>query len=104
MRPEFPPHVAAIVRRLAPDLKRSIKHAVRALSADPGLGQPLLRELEGLWRYRVRRFRIVYRVDRRRQVLQILAVGHRRAVYEEVAATLAERQRERTRSRSTRRR
>ncbi len=88
MRPEFPPQVAEIVRRLAPDLKRSVKQAVRALSAEPGLGEPLQRELEGLWRYRVRRFRIVYRVDRARQILQVLAVGHRRTVYEEAAEKL----------------
>jgi mRNA interferase RelE/StbE len=85
MRPEFPPHVAEIVRRLPPDLKRSVKQAVRALSVDPEIGQPLQRELQGLWRYRVRRFRIVYRVDRSRRVLQVLAVGHRQSVYEEVA-------------------
>ena len=89
MRPEFPPHVVEIVRRLPPDLKQSVKQAVRALSLDPSLGQPLQRELRGLGRYRVRRFRIVYRVDRSRRVLQVLAVGHRRSVYEEVAAKVA---------------
>lgn len=88
MRPEFPPHVAAIVRRLAPDLKRSVTQAVRALSAAPELGEPLQRELEGLWRYRVRRFRIVYRIDRTRGILQVLAVDHRRTVFEDVAEKL----------------
>jgi mRNA interferase RelE/StbE len=88
MRPEFPPHVAAIVRRLAPDLKRSVKHAVRALTAEPELGESLQRELKGLWRYRVRRFRIVYRVDRPRRILQVLAVGPRHTVYEELVAEL----------------
>jgi mRNA interferase RelE/StbE len=94
MRPEFPPHVAAIVRRLAPDLKRSVKQAVRALTAEPELGEPLQRELKGLWRYRVRRFRIVYRVDRPRRILQVLAVGHRHTVYEELAAELQRAKRE----------
>jgi mRNA interferase RelE/StbE len=88
MRPEFPPHVAATVRRLPPDVKRSVREAVRALSTDPELGEPLQRELEGLWRYRVRRFRIVYGIDRNRRVLRIFAVGHRRTVYEEVAERL----------------
>lgn len=85
MRPEFPPHVAAIVRRLPPDLKRSVQQALRALSADPGIGETLQRGLKGLRRYRVRRFRIVYRVDRTRRVLPVLAVGHRQTVYEEAA-------------------
>ena len=53
--------------------------------ADPGAGEPLQRELAGLWKYRVRRFRVIYALDRRRRVLRIIAVGHRRAIYEELA-------------------
>jgi mRNA interferase RelE/StbE len=83
--PELPTHVAELVRQLPPDLKRGVRAALRALSEDPGLGEPLRGDLEGLWKYRVRRFRIVYRVDRRRGRLQIMAIGHRRAVYEELA-------------------
>jgi len=85
LRPEFPPHVAETIRQLAPDLKRSVKHALRELCANPAAGVPLRRELDGLWRYRVRRFRIVYQVDTARRVLRILAIGHRRTIYEEVA-------------------
>jgi len=84
-RPDIPPHVAEVIRHLPPDLKRSVKAALRALSADPDTGDPLVRELEGFWKYRVRRFRIVYAIDRQRRVLRIMAVGHRRRVYEEVA-------------------
>ena len=83
--PDIPPHVAEVIRHLPPDLKRSVKAALRALSADPETGDPLVRELEGFWKYRVRRFRIVYAIDRPRRVLRIMAVGHRRRVYEEVA-------------------
>jgi len=88
--PEIPPNVAAVVRQLPPDLKRGVRAALRALSEDPGLGEPLRGELEGLWKYRVRRFRIVYAVDRRRGRLRIMAIGHRRAVYEELAGSREE--------------
>ncbi|MGH7898185.1 MAG: type II toxin-antitoxin system RelE family toxin [Candidatus Binatia bacterium] len=87
-RPELPPPVAEVVRHLPPDVKRGVKQALRALSADPESGIPLARDLEGLWRYRVRRFRLVYAIDRSRRVIRILAVGHRRDVYEEVAARI----------------
>ena len=87
-RPDIPPHVAEVIRHLAPDLKRSVKQAVRALSLDPFSGEPLLRELAGLRKYRVRRFRIVYGIDRRRRLLRIFAVGHRREIYEQVADQL----------------
>ena len=47
-RPDIPPHVADVIRSLHPDLKRSIKSAVRAIAANPECGDPLRRELEGL--------------------------------------------------------
>src|SRR5439155_5534 len=76
-RPLTPPEVAELIRRLHPDLKRSITNALRALSDDPSTGEPLRRELTGLWKYRVRRFRIVYAVDRQRRIIRVVG-GERR--------------------------
>lgn len=84
-RLDIPLHVAEILRHLPPELKRPIKSALQALGRDPALGDRLERELEGLWRYRVRRFRIVYAIDRGSRILRVFAVGHRRTIYEEVA-------------------
>ncbi len=84
-RPNIAPHVAEVIRHLPPEVKRGVKAAIRALSNDPALGVPLQRELEGLSKYRVRRFRIVYAVDRSRRIIRIMAIGHRRAIYEEMA-------------------
>jgi len=47
--------------------------------------EPLLRELAGLWKYKVRRFRIVYEIDGKKRTIKIFAIGHRRVVYEELA-------------------
>jgi mRNA interferase RelE/StbE len=41
--------------------------------------------LHGYWKFRVRRFRVIYRVDGARRIIRIIAVGHRRSIYEEVA-------------------
>ena len=90
-RPEIPPHVAEVIRSLHPDLKRSIKAAVRAIATDPECGMPLLRELDGLWKYRVRRFRIVYAIERKTRIIRLMAVGHCRHVYEELSARLGRR-------------
>ena len=90
-RPDIPPHVSEVIRHLPPDLKQSVKQALRALSLDPFSGGPLLRELEGLRKYRVRRFRIVYALDRGRRIIRIFAVGHRREIYEKLAAQLRRR-------------
>ena len=87
-RPDIPPHVAEIVQHLPPELKHGIKQALRSLSADPFAGTPLIGELSGLWRVKVRRFRIVYELDRKARVIRVFAIGHRREVYEEVADRL----------------
>ena len=83
-RPDIPPHVAEMIRHLPPELRQSIKRAVRSLSADPIAGAPLIGELAGLWSFKVRRFRIIYELDRKARVLRIFAIGHRREVYEQL--------------------
>ena len=87
-RPDIPPHVAEVIRTLHPDLKRSIKAAVRGIATNPECGEPLMRELDGLWKYRVRRFRIVYAIDRKARAIRLIAVGHRQSIYEDLTAKL----------------
>jgi mRNA-degrading endonuclease RelE of RelBE toxin-antitoxin system len=52
---------------------------------DASTGEPLLCESAGLWKYKVRRFRIVYEIDRKKRMIKFFAIGHRREVYEELA-------------------
>ncbi len=85
-RVEFAPAVADVVRSLPPDVKRQVKSALRLIAEDPDVGVPLMRELRGLRKYRVRRFRIVYETPRRKRVVRVVAVGHRRSVYDDLAA------------------
>ena len=93
-RPDIPPHVADVIRSLHPDLKQLIKSAIRAIAADPDCGEPLQRELDGLRKYRVRRFRIVYAVHQKTRVIRLMAVGHRRSVYEELTEQIRRRPKE----------
>ena len=93
-RLDMPPHVAEVIRSLHPDLKQLIKSAIRAIVANPECGEPLKRELDGLRKYRVRRFRIVYTVDQKKRLIRLIAVGHRRSVYEELTDRLRRRPRE----------
>jgi mRNA interferase RelE/StbE len=73
-----------VIRSLHPDLKQLIKSPIRAIAAYSECGEPLKQELDGLRKYRVRRFRVVYAVHRRMRVIRLMAVGHRRSVYEEL--------------------
>ncbi|MBI1814017.1 MAG: type II toxin-antitoxin system RelE/ParE family toxin [Deltaproteobacteria bacterium] len=85
LAPDIPPHVSDVIRRLPPDVKHSVKQAIRALAQSPQIGAPLIGELASLWKYRVRRFRIVYEVDRAHRALRIVAVGHRAVIYDELS-------------------
>ena len=79
------PAVAERIRRFPPEVKRSIRDAIREICTDPQCGVPLKRELQGDLKYTVRRYGIVYRVDRAASTANILAIGHRRTIHEKAA-------------------
>ena len=91
-RPVIPPKVAEVIRHLSPDVKRAVKAALRALAANPSAGEPLKEELAGYWKFRVRRYRVIYQIERRGNSVRILAIGERRSIYEEVAEELRSRE------------
>ena len=80
-RIRVPDDVAALIRGLHPDLKKKVRSALRDIIEDPGVGKILREELAGLRSCRVSRFRIVYRVTG--GVIEIVAVGPRRTIYQE---------------------
>ncbi len=52
--------------------------------ADPAqFGKPLRGSKHGLWRYRVRDYRILCRLEKRVLIVVVVAVGHRSAAYED---------------------
>ena len=77
-----------MVRRLRPETKRAIRATIRALVENPASGEPLHGELQGRFKRRVRNYRIVYEVDRRARLIRLLAIGHRRDIYEELTEAL----------------
>ena len=72
---------ADVIRGLHPRLKQKIRAAFDVLVRDPYAGIGLRQELSGLWRYRVGRFRIVYRIAAQR--VEVVAIGPRDRIYEE---------------------
>ena len=90
-RAAIAPMVADRIRHFPPDVKRSIREAIREICADPQCGAALKRELQGYLKYTVRRYRIVYRVDRAASTVNVLAIGHRRTIYEEAAEKIRSR-------------
>ena len=87
-RPAVPPTVAELIRHLSPDVKRAVKAALRAIAANPSAGEPLQQELAGFRKFRVRRYRVIYQIERPGNTVKIFAVGERRSIYEDVAEEL----------------
>ena len=78
----IPPAVAKLIKHLHPDLKQKIKKALKTIISDPTNGRALKDELAGLFSYRVKRFRIIYRIEPGKQI-EIVTIGPRKYIYEE---------------------
>lgn len=46
-------------------------------------GKPLRRSKHGLWRYRVRDYRLLCRLEKKVLIVVVIAVGHRSTVYDD---------------------
>lgn len=81
-RLRVPELIADRLRGLHPTLKQQIRRALQRILEQPTAGKALKNELAGLRSFRVGRNRIVYRIAGER-VIEIVAVGPRRTIYEE---------------------
>jgi addiction module RelE/StbE family toxin len=66
-------------------MRNSIKKAIEErLMIDPiGFGKPLRYSLRGHRRLRVGDYRIVYRIDSEEKIVLVIAIKHRKDIYEE---------------------
>ena len=78
----IPEYLANDIRSLHPDIKKKVKHALKAITDDPYAGKALKDELKGLRSFRVKRFRIIYQVIDKKEI-QLVALGPRACIYEE---------------------
>ena len=74
-------HLADIGPSAAEDILSFLEKRVRG-SADPtAFGKGLRGDRKGFWRYRVKDYRILCRLENHRVVVVVIAVGHRSTVY-----------------------
>jgi mRNA interferase RelE/StbE len=82
---------ARLIAKLPPDIKRLVRSTIDALLDKPEMGTELTGELDGYYSYRVRRYRIIYRVNEEESCIEVYHVGHRRDVYEALRSILSRR-------------
>lgn len=76
------------IRHLSPSRKHKIKESLRMLARNPLSGKPLEEELEGFYTYRVGDLRIVYTINWSKKLLEVVTIGPRSHVYEEIEKEL----------------
>lgn len=74
--------IRELIRSMHPDLKKKIKASLQLIISDPDSGKALKDELAGLRSFRIRTFRIIYRISSSKQI-EIVAIGPRERIYEE---------------------
>jgi len=83
---EFDDAAAKELRKLDRQAQQEILRYFReriATDEDPQrFGKPLARDMTGLWRYRVRDYRMICHIENDKLVVLILRVGHRKDIYE----------------------
>lgn len=85
-RVEFDDSAAKELRKLDHQAQQDILRYFReriATDDDPRrFGKPLSRDLAGLWRYRVRNYRMICNIEDDKLTVLVLRVGHRKSIYE----------------------
>jgi len=69
------------LKTIAKIYRKGIAESINALKDDPFLGKPLVRELTGRYSYKVGVYRIIYKINKRDQVIYIINAGHRSTIY-----------------------
>ncbi len=84
MKVEIEQQVVDFVGSLAPEPRRLIREALRKLAQEQGDLRALEGELEGFYRLRVGRYRIIfcYRRERRTRQIRCVYAAHRTLIYE----------------------
>ena len=69
------------LKRLDKRYQKAIISGLLRLGENPNLGEPLKYELKGRYRLRVGRYRVVYRLEHPRKIINVLQIEHRKDVY-----------------------
>ena len=66
-----------------PTCKRILEKIEKYLAKDPkGLGKALGGEFQGLWRYRIGDFRVIYKIAEKEILIIVARIGHRKNIYD----------------------
>jgi mRNA interferase RelE/StbE len=74
-------HLKRLDRTIQAEILDYMEHRISAATDPRDFGKPLRHAKFGLWRYRVRDYRIICELDAERRVVLVQAIGHRSTIY-----------------------
>ena len=77
----FSESVRNAIRKFPPLPKKTLRKALKQLETDPLLREPLEREFIGLYKLTVKNYRIIYKIAKEKQEIQVVAIGPRKTIY-----------------------
>ncbi|NOQ42409.1 MAG: hypothetical protein GQ563_07920 [Desulfuromusa sp.] len=81
-RVKLTPTASQMFNSLHPLIKKQLKTALRGLYENPHLGKELHDKLINFRSLKMKRYRAIYQIDDQGKTIVILAIGHRRDIYE----------------------
>ena len=95
-----PEEIVTLIRGLHPIIKSQIRKGFEDIVEDPFTGKLLKEELHGLMSYRVKRYRIIYRLVSDKKQLEIVAIGPRKNIYEETFKIISRKETKKSKSKN----
>ena len=86
----FTLEAARLIATLPPEIKKLVRSSIDSLLAKPEAGSELTGELEGYRSLKIKRYRIIYRLNDAETSIEIYLIGHRRDVYDTLRSLLQE--------------
>jgi len=81
-KPTFTRSFTKEFNKLPKDIRERILEALEKAAEAPYVGTKLRGKLEGLWRWRIGKYRIIYLIDEKQKKVVFLDVGLRKTIYE----------------------
>jgi mRNA interferase RelE/StbE len=70
------------LKKLKSGEQRSLLDRIEKLKDNPYLGKRLAGNLFGLWKLRIDKYRVLYRIINDKLIIIVLDIGHRKNIYE----------------------
>ena len=86
----YTPETSRLLSKLHPENKKLIRSALEDLRKNPYAGSDLQEELHGFKSFKLKRYRVLYSINEKENIIRIFHIGHRKDVYEQFRRLLNE--------------